>query len=669
MHPSIGDCPLSYNYCQRWNTFIIVVVTSCLINVSTAQVPPLEHRPWNRDLVYFAMTDRFRDGDPANNRPAGSAPGLYDPHQIDINKYHGGDLRGLELALQENYFNDLGVTAIWITPPVKNAWHSGFDLGGAKTGYHGYWAQDFLDIDPHLVSSRALDGTTYPQSRDGRMQHYKDFVKLAHEHNIKIVQDVVCNHVGPLFYYDVNGNAAFDVEEAYEWIAPFRRHGFHETARWAHVPQWNLEPTEPGGPLRILQQQVDTTGVLQQLETYGRKGFNADSLGKSDGEEVICDFFALRDVWTDPGSPHFAKLVDEFVKIYKFYIEEVGVDGLRIDTVKHAHHGFWDAFTERLRASLGAERAARVLMFGEVYDGNPRHLGAYTYRTDFPGNKSPCLDSLLNFQFCFCLRDYLRVADAAYGSPAGLQRMMDEMNSSGDEALYNPSPGSDGLSSRQKMVNFFENHDGINRFLVANVDSAQHLLALSILMTLEGVPCIYYGSELPLQDERGRVGRDGESGRLTFCRQGAAEYLKSAKSTIAFRTIQTLAAYRQRFPALHHGRMAPLWVDRPDSDTDDGLFCFARYLENAEHHKHTVLIVINAHPERSSTTAAPGGIMRLLTPEGQPLVDEDDQLRDLSLPMTNAQQASPTATITWTDGEPQASITVPPRSVRLLVVD
>ena len=119
-------------------------------------------RPWNHDVIYFALTDRFLDGDPANDVPAGSDPALYDAAQRDINRYHGGDLRGLEIALAAGYFEKLGVTALWITPPVRNVWNSAFDLGGAKTGYHGYWAQDFLDIDPHLTSARSLDGKTGP---------------------------------------------------------------------------------------------------------------------------------------------------------------------------------------------------------------------------------------------------------------------------------------------------------------------------------------------------------------------------------------------------------------------------------------------------------------------------------------------------------------------------
>ena len=130
----------------------------------------------------------------------------------------GGDLRGLEKAVASGYFNDLGVTTLWLTPVVKNVWLSSYDSGGCKTSYHGYWAQDWLDIDPHLTSAASLDGKPYSDSPEGRMQHYRDFVKLAQSKGLKVIQDVVLNHAGPVFYYDANGDDVFDVTKKEEWL-------------------------------------------------------------------------------------------------------------------------------------------------------------------------------------------------------------------------------------------------------------------------------------------------------------------------------------------------------------------------------------------------------------------------------------------------------------------
>jgi glycosidase len=178
-------------------------------------------------------------------------------------------------------------------------------------------------------------------------------VKLAHSKGIKVIQDVVLNHAGPVFYYDADNDGVFDEGEKDEWVQPFKRDGYHASAKWADVPRWNLAKVQPDGPRELLGKTIETRGSLARLESYGRKGFSPDSLGKTDGEEVDCDFFSLRDFWTDPNGEHFDALVDEFVTIYDFYLGHVGVDGLRIDTIKHVHHEFWDAFLERLREKLG----------------------------------------------------------------------------------------------------------------------------------------------------------------------------------------------------------------------------------------------------------------------------------------------------------------------------
>jgi glycosidase len=551
-----------------------------------------EARPWTDDVMYFVMTDRFHDGDPANNAPPGSDPALVDLAQRDIGKYHGGDLRGLELAIASGYFTELGVTALWITPPVRNVWRSGYDLGGWKTGYHGYWTQDFLDIDPHLTSATSLAGEPYEDSAEGRMRHYRDFVALAHSTGIKVVQDVVLNHAGPVFFYDADGDGTFDHAAKDEWVQPFKRDGYHANATWADIGKWNLRRTQPDGPRKLLGREIATRGVLADLAVYGRKGFSHDSLGKSDGEEVECDFFSLRDLWTAPGSAHFDRLVDEFVEIYAFYLLDVGVDGLRIDTVKHVHHGFWDAFTARLRQRLGG-KAADKLLFGEVYDGDPRKLGGYTWRSDWPASHEPCLDSVLDFHFCFAARDYLRHEGAHHGHAAALEKAIQTVHGGASEGrpFFNPNPGPDGLNSRQKSITFIENHDGLNRFRVAGVTARRHDLAQALVMLMPGIPCLYYGAEVALHDRRGRVGEDTETGRMTLFPRGQAPTPEKARQVPTFRTIRRLATLRKNLPVLRRGEFVPLWVDSPDRDSDDGVFAFVRRDTASE---ERVIVILNA---------------------------------------------------------------------------
>lgn len=119
------------------------------------------------DVMYLIMPDRFADGNPSNDEPAGTA-GSHD--RGNPRAYHGGDLRGVREHLP--YFKNLGVTTLWLTPVVKN---------GAAADYHGYGAVDLYAVEPHL----------------GTMKDYQDLVGAAHEQGMKIFYDIVPNHVGP----------------------------------------------------------------------------------------------------------------------------------------------------------------------------------------------------------------------------------------------------------------------------------------------------------------------------------------------------------------------------------------------------------------------------------------------------------------------------------------
>ena len=531
---------------SKINTHRIITVT-CLGLLLAGSVSARDwiDRPWKNDVIYFMMTDRFSDGDPENNIPHGSAPALYDATQKNINLYHGGDFRGLENALTDGYFTDLGISAIWITPPVRNAWMSLHDLGGSKSGYHGYWAQDFMDIDPHLTSKTNLVGKPYKTGRKGRLKHYKDLIDLAHKKDIKIIQDIVCNHIGPLFYYDLDGNGAHN-GKANEWMPPYTKEGsYRETVRWANEPKWNVgKPT--------------SKSLFQNLDIYWGKGFSPDSLGKTDGEEQQCDFFSLRAINTSPDAPHFDQLVDEFVKIYQFYIDKLGVDGLRIDTVKHVDKAFWDAFSLRLRERLGDD-ADKVILFGEVYGNSISDINYYAGRND---DQSKALDSLLNFQFTWAVRDVLRQEN--HGDANTLSNFIERMN-----AEVKTAGNYDAKEMRLNTVNFIGNHDGLNRFLVKGISEENHDLALATLLTFEGIPCIYYGSELAVRDDQVDRHQESETGRTTMFDNNGRRSFGERKTNPHFKMIAELIALRKQLPALVDGDISVYRVD-------DGLLAYRR---------------------------------------------------------------------------------------------
>lgn len=126
---------------------------------------------FRQETIYFVFLDRFSDGDATNN--SGNNPQTYDPN--NLKKYVGGDIRGLINKLP--YLKSLGITAIWITPPVDNA--DNLDVNGGA-GYHGYWGKDFFRVDEHL----------------GTMDDFKELSQLMHspEYNMKLVLDYAPNH-------------------------------------------------------------------------------------------------------------------------------------------------------------------------------------------------------------------------------------------------------------------------------------------------------------------------------------------------------------------------------------------------------------------------------------------------------------------------------------------
>ena len=142
---------------------------------------------WRNEIIYFMLTDRFADGDSTNNS---QMPSQDDYSPSDGKKYQGGDFKGIINKI--NYLKNLGITTIWITSPVKQAWEN-----SQYASYHGYWPQNFKDVDPHL----------------GTMADFREMVKVAHDNGIKVIMDIVINHTGSLFFYDLNGNGSPDSNE------------------------------------------------------------------------------------------------------------------------------------------------------------------------------------------------------------------------------------------------------------------------------------------------------------------------------------------------------------------------------------------------------------------------------------------------------------------------
>lgn len=133
---------------------------------------------WNNATVYFMLTDRFNNGDQTNDINFGRQT----TDTKKLRQFVGGDLKGITQKIEEGYFNDLGIDAIWFSP-VNEQIHGSVDEGQGKTfAFHGYWIRDWTAIEPNW----------------GTEEDLHNLMKVAHQNNIRVLMDVIINHTGPV---------------------------------------------------------------------------------------------------------------------------------------------------------------------------------------------------------------------------------------------------------------------------------------------------------------------------------------------------------------------------------------------------------------------------------------------------------------------------------------
>jgi glycosidase len=396
---------------------------------------------WRDQVLYLVMIDRFEDGDPGNND---QGAGEYDP--ADPRKFSGGDLAGVEKRL--DYIRGLGATAIWITPPVANRWWSEHAQFG---GYHGYWARDFKRLDAHF----------------GTLDAYKRLARAMHAREMRLVQDVVVNHMAD--YHGWNG----------PWDPTRPEQGFV------------LRP-EADGTRAPPQPPFDRNDVRKNRDRNAAiYHWNPPIRDHGDREQQLNWQLADLDDLNTENPAVRAALRDS----YGYWIREVGVDGFRVDTAIHVPPEFFEDF---LRAEdpkrpgvlkvAAAEGKPDFHVFGEGFgidkgfdDRMARKIE--TYARDPDGR--PLLPAMINFPLYGTLTDVF----ARKRAPGELAHRIDNM------MRVHADPW--------RMPTFVDNHD-VDRFL-AGGDEAGLKQALLAIMTLPGIPTIYYGTEQGFREQRGAM--------------------------------------------------------------------------------------------------------------------------------------------------------------------
>jgi len=441
------------------------------------------------DVMYLIMPDRFANGDPRNDEPTGS-PGSQD--RSKPRAYHGGDLLGIQNHLP--YLKDLGVNTLWLTPIVKN---------GAREDYHGYGAVDVYAVDPHL----------------GALQDYQNLVAAAHQQGMKIVFDVVPNHVGP----------------KHPWVSnPPLPDWFHGTGQH-HIDSFSpLKGSfygNAGGPgvgNDLFESLIDlhvSVGMKRNLT----EGWFLGILPDMNTENPLVEQYLLQNsIW---------------------WAEISGLDGYRVDTFPYVGRKFWANWHTGLRRLYPF-----LTTIGEVFHPDPSVTSFFAGGVRRYDGIDSGLSTVFDFPMFFTLRDVL-----LRGAPTG--RIADVLR---HDSSY-PRP--------EVLVPFFANHD-VPRFASAEGSSPAKLkLAFGLTLALRGIPEIYYGDEIGMPgggDPDNR--RDFPGGWIGDANDAFTESGRTRGQQEIFSYAQSLLKLRRQHPALRTGQLWHL-------ASDESSYVFARESE------------------------------------------------------------------------------------------
>jgi len=414
--------------------------------------------PAQDEVLYFVMPDRFEDGDPGNN--TGGIAG--DPRingflPTDGRFFHGGDLAGLQAKL--DYIEGLGVTAIWMTPQFKQAWVPGPDIANTWPSYHGYHQIDFSQIDPHWGTNAEM----------------ATFIADAQGRGIKVYFDIVANHTGDVLT-NVEGDGLAYVNKT---TSPFRDADGAPFDDLDYAGTGNFPALDPAVSFPYTpafrnagDETIKSPAWLNDPTLYHNRG-QSTFAGES---SLYGDFFGLDDLFTSHPT-----VQDGLIDIFKGMVTDFGIDGFRIDTVKHVNDEFWQAFSAELETHAAAEGKTEFFMFGEVFSGDPEFSSRYTTELGLP--------AVLDFGFQGAARSFASQSNAT-----------DQLQT----LFANDDWYTDADSNAYSLPTFLGNHDQgrIGAFIGQDnggaVDSemlARDQLAHALMYFGRGIPVVYYGDE------------------------------------------------------------------------------------------------------------------------------------------------------------------------------
>jgi glycosidase len=315
---------------------------------------------------------------------------------------------------------------------------------------------------------------------------------------------------------------------------------------------------------------------------------------------------------------------EALVDVFSYWVEQVDIDGFRIDGAKNVEPAFWSYFCPEIRSSAAARGKENFIIFGEIFSGNELLTGPYCDTDRF--------DSVLYFSSKYSVIENV-LADGANTPTDDIYNVVVP----GRTTNYNgtPQPGGIGIAPRDCLINFIDD-DNFARYLNGNSDAVRDV-ALGYIFTIPGIPYIYYGTE------QGFTGAGEPANREDLWDSGYDT------SSTHFQVLKQWTALRGELAPLRRGDFSVRWSSprTGSSDSDVGIFAFVR--SSAGEH---VLVIINAHPTKSSFTSYGVSEMDLT-----PYFNTNDTLQD---------RLDSSYTYPITDGT--ESISVPALSIRVLTL-
>ena len=391
----------------------------------------------NSDVLYMLMPDRFAQGQGHQPQVKGMRPYKEDRSQPSLR--HGGDLNGIREHL--DYFNELGVTALWLTPVLEN---DSPDSDNGYSTYHGYATTDYYRVDP----------------RFGTNDDYRRLCDEAHQKGLKVVMDMIFNHSG--------------FEHPWTHDMPSRD--------WLNLPQWLVESkgTSDARGTSFLQTSYKLTPVKDPYAS------------QVDLKETTEGWFVPTMPDLNQRNPHLMRYL---IQNSIWWIETIGIDGIRMDTYPYA---FAEGMAQWMKEL--DEEYPNFNTVGETWVTEPAYTAAWQKDSRLSEHNS-YLKTVMDFSFFDKLAQAKNEETDAWWK--GLNRLY---NSFVYDYLY---------EDPTHVMAFIDNHD-TDRFLGNGHDSLALKQALALLLTVRRIPQIYYGTEIMMNGTKektdGHVRKDFPGG-------------------------------------------------------------------------------------------------------------------------------------------------------------